>query len=279
MLQVNKVALFFKYAKHDSDSKPGSEARQVFCKLPPALMSLFSSALLILVAMLPASAEVLKGTVSEQDRYKDNQGLSRSEIAPPGDAFADPGSDDAPVLQAPKEAFDVRKFQKPQQSFPLEAQQQGYPDMALQQGRPAALPLEYETPNNMQGQQQPFSEETGAMQLAWDEWHKRVANEIYNRFNFLAKFAFRNSPPLICKVSYVVTNNGQITNLQMPQKSTNPLFNIVVLQAVKSLNGNMQLLTFPQGSRRLFVQKYATFSQNYGGDGFRYTTGDKEVVR
>jgi hypothetical protein len=117
------------------------------------------------------------------------------------------------------------------------------------------------------------------MQLMWDIWHHKVAEAIYQRFNFLAKLGFKHSPPLLCQVSYTVTRDGHINNIQIQQKSPNMLFNLIVFQCVKSLDGDANLLTFPQGSRRSFVPKVGTFTQNYGGDGFKYTTGDKETIQ
>jgi hypothetical protein len=118
------------------------------------------------------------------------------------------------------------------------------------------------------------------MSLLWDAWHRRVAENIFQRFNFFAKAAFRRSPPLMSSVSYVVTRDGRIMNLQVQQKSPNVLFNVLVFQAVKSLDGDLSILQFPQGSRRQFVPKSGVFTQNYGGqEGFRHTTGDEERIR
>jgi hypothetical protein len=118
------------------------------------------------------------------------------------------------------------------------------------------------------------------MQLLWDIWHKRVAATIFDRFNFFAKAAFKNSPPLLCQVGYVVTRDGQIKDVNVRKPSSNGMFNVMVCQAVKSLNGDMTVLQFPQGSRRMFVPKVGDFMKNYGTpDGFRHQTGDQEFIK
>jgi hypothetical protein len=84
----------------------------------------------------------------------------------------------------------------------------------------------------------------------------------------------------MAKLTYTVTRDGHIMNINMPQKSTNILFNVLVFQSVKSLDGDMSILAFPEGSRRMMVPKSGVFTQNYGNQaGFRYTVGDQETVR
>lgn len=121
-------------------------------------------------------------------------------------------------------------------------------------------------------------DQSAEMQLAWDSWHRRVAEAIFARFNTIAKSAFKFSPPLQCKVNYVVTNSGQIGNVQMEQKSSNMFFNLLVLTVLKSVHGDAMLLKFPDGSRRTLVSKQGVFLQNYGREGFRHTVGDAEVL-
>lgn len=122
-------------------------------------------------------------------------------------------------------------------------------------------------------------DQSAEMQLAWDSWHRRVAEAIFARFNIIAKSAFKFSPPLQCRVNYVVTNSGQIGNVQMEQKSSNTFFNLLVLTVLKSVHGDATLLKFPDGSRRTLVAKQGVFLQNYGREGFRHTVGDAEVLR
>jgi hypothetical protein len=117
------------------------------------------------------------------------------------------------------------------------------------------------------------------MQLAWDEWHHRVANAIYTRYSSLANVAFaRSRQPLLCSLSYIVTRDGRVLNAQFLQQSINPMYNTLCMGSITGLSGNIPLLQFPAGSRRMAVEMPATFSQNYGHEGFRYLTGDKETV-
>src|SRR5262249_35500208 len=117
------------------------------------------------------------------------------------------------------------------------------------------------------------------MQVAWDAWHRRVGGAGFNRFNSMSKATFKYSEPLACKVSYTVTREGQIKNITMLDRSPNQMFDLLVTTALKSLSGDYAVLQFPEGSRRTEVEKIATFTQNYGVEGFRSTTGDKEAVR
>jgi hypothetical protein len=116
------------------------------------------------------------------------------------------------------------------------------------------------------------------MQLAWDAWHKRVATAIFQRFEFFARSAFKYSRPLGMRVGYIVTRDGNIQNINVLQPSSNPMFDMLVIQCIKSLSGDQQLLQFPVGSRRSAVDKFGTFTQNSGIEGFKYTTGDKETI-
>lgn len=231
---------------------------------------------------------VLKGGVTEQGQ-RDPAGLSRKDIGPPTDAFSGEEDDGGGLLEAPPGSYAVEAGPKAPKGFNLRAADQGRP---LQQAMtPMAAPV-----NPYEGEMEPMPtppvqphpqgqvrsqdpDESPEMQLAWDAWHRRVAEAIYTRFNFLAKLGFRRSPPLLCRVSYVVTRDGHIQNVQVQEKASNVLFNVIVYQTVKSLDGDVNLLMFPQGSRRMYVQKFGVFTQNYGGDGFKYTTGDRETLK
>src|SRR5262249_41032793 len=91
-------------------------------------------------------------------------------------------------------------------------------------------------------------DDSAEMRLAWDAWHHRVAEAIFSRFNVIAKSAFRYSPPLQARVHYVVTNSGLVQNVQMQQKSSNMMFNLLIMTVLKSINGDAELLRFPDGS-------------------------------
>ena len=243
-----------------------------------------------LLLSAPVGAEVLKGNVSETgERRKD--GLSRSDIN--SNPNADPFSDDKPdqEIMAPDNMFKMDQPDRPPPPPPPLAgrvddrghrpMQQMMPKGNPFEGEEEPMPMQQPPPPPMQprAQQQDPEMANPEMALAWDQWHRRVAEAIYTRFNFLAKLAFRRSPPLLCQVGYNVTRDGHIQNVQVQQKSPNVLFNVVVFQTVKSLDGDYNLLQFPPGSRRQFVPKVGTFTQNYGGDGFKYTVGDTERLQ
>lgn len=241
---------------------------------------------LIYGSALPANADTLKGTVTK-DGERETQGLSRSDISDP---YKDPFSEgEQDEVSAPSNMYQMDSPTPAQPPPPLQGNLREQSKRPLQSMQPRGNPFEGENepmpvmqqpPPQMQQQMQPQDPDSSPeMQVAWDLWHKRVASAIYTRFNFLAKLAFRHSPPLLCQVSYVVSRDGQIQNIQVQQKSTNVLFNVIVFQTVKSLNGDINLLQFPPGSRRMFVPKLGTFTQNYGGDGFKYTVGDRETLQ
>lgn len=232
-----------------------------------------------------AQAPVLKGRAAKDEAAS----LRRDDIRPSdNDPFS--GTDEnGELLELPKN-YKMEAPRKPVQQarpFNLNAQQQGNPFHGQPQ-MPAQMPMDMGgEPDQMPPQQvqrppavNPNDPDSSPeMQLAWDEWHRRVAQCIFERFNFFAKAAFRHSPPLMAKLTYTVTRDGQIINVNMPQKASNVLFNVLVHQSVKSLNGDMSILAFPQGSRRMWVPKSGTFTQNYGNEGFRYTVGDRETVQ
>ncbi len=119
---------------------------------------------------------------------------------------------------------------------------------------------------------------TPEMQLAWDIWHQRVAQAIYQKWNFFASAAFKYSPPLAARAIYTVTRDGRITDVRLLQRSPNIMFNALILQSIKSMSGDLALLQFPSGSHRTTFYQTATFTQNVGPVGFRYTTGDRETI-
>lgn len=232
-----------------------------------------------LVNPSPALAEVLQGKVQQDTTLQNKQpALSRTKDVDGADPFS--GKDDTSgmeALDAPDSAFKQMNQQPPfnlqtqtngpdRYQMPLPPQQDQMPQQVQQQAPPRVNPNDPDSGNP-------------ALQLAWDAWHKRVAEAIYIRYNFFAKAAFSHSQPLLCQVSYVVTRDGHIQALDMKQKSSNVLYNVLVFQAIKSLDGDINLLQFPPGSRRQFVPKYGTFAQNYGANGFKYTTNDTERLQ
>ena len=259
----------------------------------PLVATLIVSSLLGGALTLPVRADGprLQGGVQENARLPVKGPTLDRKRDVDKDPFSEP---EEQTLDAPKSAFKSESPiapPKPKKPFVLQAEQEGarqnpmreaQPTMAPQDmgGEPDQVPMAVQQPPPPQPTFNPNDPDSSPdMQLAWDMWHKRVAATIFERFNFFSKAAFRHSPPLMAKISYAVTRDGQIVNMNMVQKSTNVLFNVLVFQSVKSLNGDMSVLTFPQGSRRMGVQKFGTFTQNYGQEGFRYTVGDQETIR
>lgn len=247
------------------------------------------------------NSKVLHGQVKEEGYVspkgdKGGPSLSRSDIESAGDPFSGANSTSGnstsnidQALDAPQEAFQSAsaKIPPPKRGFGLGAnldefsgeQLTGIPD-SVPSGQ-ASNPIEddispQKQPSNAASSKDPDS--SPELQLAWDAWHRRVAEAIFQRFNFFARAAFKYSPPLAVRVSYVVTKDGQVKDVKLLEKSANVMYNGLVLQVVKSIAGDTALLQFPQGSRRQTVEKFGTFTQNYGTEGFRYTTGDRETV-
>lgn len=250
------------------------------------------------------SETLLKGTVRHQDYYSQTPApsLNRRDLKPNSDAFGgDPASNQVINQELSPPSFDVQQMQLPmpppqqQRNFPLRAnmndfdgapmdgmQDQGMqpPEIVPQQPRMSMMPPQMMRPQVMPPAlraQDPDS--SPELQLAWDAWHRRVAAAIYERFNAMAQLAFRYSRPLAAYVSYTVTRDGRVINVQLQQKSPNIAFNTMLLLVVNSLSGQRELLAFPQGSRRMTVEKGGMFTQNYGQQGFKFTTGDRETIR
>ncbi len=238
--------------------------------------------------VLPVFARVLEGNVNEQDFiHPGNQGapsLNRNEINRQGDPFGGGGggADANQQFDPSPGLFQIPTTQPLVKKGPLNGNAQdsgGAPSFQMMQGTPAAA--------QQFGPRQSTVEQSGnardpdnsrEMQLAWDQWHKNVAQAIYQRFMPLSNKFFEHGEPLAAIVYYSVTRDGQVTNAHLTQKSQNVIYNTLVLTVVNSLSGN-NVLAFPPGSRRMSVDKSGTFMVNYGGpEGFKFTTGDRETV-
>lgn len=234
-------------------------------------------------------AQTLKGGVQEEDIYKNQPtGLNRGDIQ--GDPFRGNANDNPPVdqmLEMPAGAMDVQQLRAPappKKTLSAAASDsgnfQGQGMMPQMESVPQQPQQQRQPPMRMNAQQDQRNDPDGSaeMQLLWDAWHKRVAESIFTRFNSLAQMAFKHSPPLACQVSYMVARDGRVGNVQILQKSTNPIFNTMLLGVINSMNGN-PVLEYPPNSRRQFVEKTGTFTWNYGQQGFKYTTGDSERIQ
>ena len=250
----------------------------------------------------PAPAELLKGTVNKADQLNpggSGMTLDRRDINKMGgDPFGGnpPPANGADQFFDPAGGFQVSTLAPPQGPPPIQqplrgnAQGQGQPDFAGQfgQGMPGQEQVPQQ-PHNLGAQTggpppQQFNpndpDSSPELQIAWNEWHRRVAAAVYERYSTLANAAFYRSPPMAAAAAYVVTRDGRIANSHLTQKNGNPIYNAIILTAINSLTGNMAVLQFPQGSRRMTVDKSATFTQNYGPQqGFKYQMGDQETIR
>jgi hypothetical protein len=67
--------------------------------------------------------------------------------------------------------------------------------------------------------------------------------------------------------------------VKLQQNSPSIIYNGMVYAVVARMSGN-PVLQFPQGSKRMTVDKISTFGHNNGGPtGFRSITGDQETMR
>ena len=252
-----------------------------------ALTLVLMMATFILPSSVLAQNKVLRGSASQSDYYKEaGPSLSREDIKN-NDPFSEDSSTQEDVFDAPDGSFDAGS-QLPQQPLSGNVQESAPPpfqgtsmppmqEQAMlpppQQAQQQMIP---QTPRRVIDPNDPDKSE--ALQLAWDAWHKRVADEIFRRFDAVAQKAFAHSRPLACRVAYTVTKDGSVDNIRVLERSPNILFNSMLLLVLKSMKGN-PVLAYPPGSRRMSVEKTGTFSRNYGVQGYRYTTGDRETIQ
>ncbi len=255
------------------------------------LLAIAGGLVLLSGSFSAAYAETYKGGVQQEDVNKiPTPTLNRNDLQSGGDPFqGSAGDNQVDMLQLPPGSMDVEKLRAPappKKPYKANIEDQGQGDFRGQQ----MMPTMEQPPNNPPPQRQPPMQSSAqqqqqsndpdgsaAMQLLWDAWHKRVAETIYVRFNSLAQMAFKHSQPLACQVSYMVARDGRVGNVQLLQKSNNPIFNTMLLGVINSMNGN-PVLEYPPNSRRQFVEKTGTFTWNYGQNGFKFTTGDKETI-
>jgi hypothetical protein len=211
-----------------------------------------------------APGTILKGRAVEQGylqpgRSSGGPTLTRADIDRLGDPFGGGSPPDPTQMIEPPPAA------PPSRGFGLGASTDDFV------GKPPARPL--------QPPKKADAEDTGIIKIAWDAWHKRVGTIIYQRWSYLSNAAFQISPPLNCRISYVVTREGNIEDVKVLAESPDEMYNALVVQAVQSISGDKALLQFPPGSRRVSVEKVADFCQNCDlTNTVRYATGDKETV-
>jgi hypothetical protein len=227
--------------------------------------------------------------------------LSRQDLDRAGDPFSgaphgpmdDPGA--TAILDAPQEAFQplpgIPMMDRNKRKFGLGAGQDEFAGVPMNAmpgtmgGMPRKAPPQQTQNPNRNPAPPPMNAGRGVedeeANLGWDEWHRRVAENIYQRWIGFNNPAFKNVPdPLLAKVSYTVSKDGQIQDVIFTQKSTNVMFNALILQVIKSFSGDKDMLRFPDGSRRVAIENFGTFSQNlHLPGGFRHVTGDAERVK
>jgi hypothetical protein len=248
-----------------------------------------AAAALTCSAVLAQNGELLKGTIQTQEFFnptstneqfgspsltrKDLPGSGRNTTIDPFDNS--PNQQGETAVSVPQSATQTALVAPPA-PYPPNSAENGLPGNFNQES-----PRSSRSPAGLQASVSENNDPDSSpeLQLAWDAWHKRIAAAIFQRFDFFAHSAFKYSPPLMARIGYVVTSTGHIQNLNVVQHSSNPMFDLLITQCVKSLDGDSQLLKFPAGSRRMSVEKFGTFTQNYGLEGFKYTTGDRETIR
>lgn len=261
-------------------------------------LALLLAANLAIPACMAQGGTVLKGRVNEQGQFSGSGGsgpsLNRQDLDGGGDPFGGqpPAGqvNDQEALDAPGEAFQAvampARTDDGQKNFGLGAEQND-PNLTSMSGRPDAISSipKYAPPVNpslQSGQPQNQAADPDAhMTLEWEAWHKRVAESIYQRWIVFVDAAFKfDRSPKLARVDYVVTRDGQIQDVKLLVKSNNPMFDALIVQVVKSFNGEREILQFPAGSRRASIEKFGNFTQNqHTGSGYRYTTGDRETIR
>jgi|AGTN01.2.fsa_nt_gi hypothetical protein len=236
-----------------------------------------------------ADGKTLQGGVQEQDWLRPTgPSLNRDMLKQKGDPFGEPKDSGGDAFDAPVDAFSPMSgtAAPPPPPFKLNADDQGdFGGQAMpgmEQQIPSGQPAQMSPNQNMLNvpPKQPSNDPDAAspeLQVAWDIWHKNVAMQIYQRFDAIAQ-KFFHGRPLACQVAYTVTRDGRIINVRMLQKSPNIMFNSSLLLVINSMRGN-PVLQFPMGSRRGVVEKTATFTRNYGVQGFKHQIGDQERVR
>ncbi len=254
------------------------------------IVSLFTSVSITVVSPVMAQQnKVYRGSVNQTDvRNKTGPSLNRNDLRDSGgDPFGNDGVPDQvqpDSFEPPPDAFQPEKRRTPppppsNRNFGggvqenLEDLLDGLqPEQALPQNPP------FNARVNQQQPTQNLKQDSAELDIAWNQWHERVAKNVYVRFNNMALIAFPHSRPLSCKITYTVTRDGRIINARILESSQDAVFDKMVIGVVSSLNGN-PILQFPQGSRRQQVEKLCGFEHNFGqGLGFKYQL-DKERVK
>ncbi len=228
-------------------------------------------------------------------KQKEGPSLKRNDMNNSGDPFETKNQNQNDAFEPPSSAFQVQSAKPsapPRKDYNLNATdggqfngQGGVNDELPQQQEPRQ---QIEVPNMApptqvnnirQEPQEPQDPDGQALKVAWDDWHNRVAGAIFSQIGPAAARKIPRSEPLICVVNYTITKDGRVKNVHLQQKSSSSMYNDMVVSVVKGMAGN-PVLQFPEGSRRMTVDKLSTFKHNARGpNGYQYITGDQETVK
>jgi hypothetical protein len=103
-------------------------------------------------------------------------------------------------------------------------------------------------------------------QPAWTSWKRNIEEVVTSRVSWFADKHLDRSRPLRVTVSYQVTVEKRIVNVEVIRKSDSPLFNKLVVRGVQSMSGD-ELLKFPSNGEGKDVSCISTFEHFcYFGD-------------
>lgn len=220
----------------------------------------------------------LEGGVQKDEKGRDTKGrelkrddidvFSKDSIKKPSDEILvpSPGDFDIEPTQLPKFEIDINQNGGQFDGVPGGGLIDTVPPEFLPPPQQDMLPV---PPKQISGD----PDATRRMQIAWELWHKRLAANVYLRFNVAAQNFHR---PLYAEVTYDVTADGRVINIRLLRRSPDMIFNATLLGVIKTLQGN-SILRFPEGSHRQVVAKRGVFTRNWGNqNGFKHETGDVE---
>lgn len=216
------------------------------------IFAIWLVALTVLSAVLPVSAEVLRGGVQEEDLRIRSAGrpmqgqtdkalrINRAPQALAGSAV------DSTAFAAPMTArsgpmsagvVDTNEFAKGPKNFDIGAERQ-----------------------------------SKEMVLAWERWHKQLSEAIYTRWQSLAR------DPGRATIRVTVSKNRRIT-AQIMRSDGGPRFDATVMEAIASIDGNPGL-NFPAKSLRNQVSFEADYiAASDVTPGYSWVKNDYERVR
>ena len=98
----------------------------------------------------------------------------------------------------------------------------------------------------------------------WNDWHKRVAEAIDDKFAAGPTIDAKGKL-VVCRASYVITEDGKISSIELDCASPSQPFNEMVKGILASISEN-PVLKYPEDSISKPIRKSGRFSQNYGSE-------------